>query len=64
MVGNDLLLFLHGTPLLSPTVVLLDPLLPIKPQARRAVCKNIDTVLFLDLDREIVFFSINIINLI
>jgi hypothetical protein len=32
--------FSMGTPLHSPTVGLLDPLLAIKPQAKRAVCKK------------------------
>jgi hypothetical protein len=58
--------FSMGTPLHSPTFRLLDPLLPIKPQAKRAVCKKKNrycTFLFLELQSKEIVFKINIINL-
>jgi hypothetical protein len=48
-----------GTPLHSPTFGLLDPLLSIKPQAKRTVCKKKRdcTFLFLELQSKEIFIS-------
>jgi hypothetical protein len=55
-----------GTPLHPPTVGLLDLLLPIKPQAKRAVCKKLilHISIFLGGQSKEIVFKINIINLI